>query len=227
MGKIKSLFFLFVFLGLVGCSATAPYVDLRHPVYLVTDKSFFAECEKYSDGPAACKEKRIHEVRRGVNGWYRHFAEPTRPKVFIVASENEIPPDAFNEPIYLRIDKDRCKEGGASDPAACFIFGHNILSSIVFESPRFISPFIAAHEFGHALGRDDNDVPVGIGSVMSYAIPTYVLPIDLEKMCALHAECPPHDQVWCEDSFYDILRCPSSSFEEGDAMRRAREEKNY
>ena len=55
-------------------------------------------------------------------------------------------------------------------------------------------------------------------------MPTYVLPVDITLLCQMHDECPAYNDTWCEGSFYDELRCPSSSFEEGQAALEAYEE---
>jgi hypothetical protein len=87
----------------------------------------------------------------------------------------------------LRIEAGNCgKDKLKRNNAACY---RRSVPEIVFDNPSVITPRIMAHEFGHALGRDDNDVPEGTGSVMSYKKPSRVLPRDIEMMCRLHREC--------------------------------------
>lgn len=218
-GKIP--FFFIIFLGLGGCY-TQPYMNLRQPIYLVTDHSFFSDCQDNPKGPAACKEQRILEVKKGVNDWFKHFQESSRPEVIFVASGDNVPDDSENKPIHLRIQSGYCGSDGEAHPA-CYHHSYDSDPAIVFDNYAEITPLMSAHEFGHALGRDNDDTPEEIGSVMSYSVPTYVLPIDIQLVCDAHDECPPHEDTWCEGGFIDPCRCPSASFEEGEAMREAGE----
>lgn len=208
-------------LGLVGCDYR-PYLDLNEPIYLVTEPSFFAGCEEAAEGQYICQEQRIDEVRKGTEGWFGHFAEPTRPQVVFVASRDAVPVGAQNTPIHLRISSGFCDDSNGKHEA-CFPYGPNKEPAIVFEDKKYIGPMLAAHEFGHALGIDHEDVPEGRNSVMTSTISAYVVPLDIEILCQIHGECPPHENTWCEGSFYDPCRCPSSSFEEGEAKRAAGE----
>jgi len=221
MRQSQTLFFLIMFLGLSGC-VSPPYMNLRQPIYMITDHSFFAGCEEDANGPAACKEWRILQVKRGVSDWFEHFDEPTRPQVIIVASNGDIPDDSENTPIHLQIQSGYCNDSDGAHPA-CYHYSYDSEPSIVFDSHVNIDPFLSAHEFGHALGRDNDDTPEKVGSVMSYSIPTYVLPIDIQMLCELHDECPSHEDTWCEGGFIDPCRCPSASFEEGEALHEAGE----
>lgn len=206
----KALFFFFLFVSPLIFSSDShvrpPLIDLRFPVYLITERSFFLDCDKESalicvNDPAcalaACRKRRIDEVKNGIDDWFKHFAEPTRPRAFIVASRDEIPLGAKNPPIYLRVRSNDCNNRDGTKNSACYFKKDGSEpAAIVFDEPCHIGAQLSAHEFGHALGRDDNDVPTCIGSVMSYTISTDVLPVDMEKMCALHPECPPREENW-------------------------------
>ncbi len=218
-GQRISFFFIF-FLWLGGC-IPKQHIDLRRPIYLITDPSLFSGCKKDIKGPAICKEWRLYQIRKGVNNWFKHFDEPMRPRVFIVPSHDDVPVDATNTVIHLQISKDYCESFNA---AACYHYKYRNESLIVFVSWKDITARVFAHELGHAFGREHDDTPEEIGSVMSYSVPTYVLPVDITLLCQMHDECPAYNDVWCEGSFYDELRCPSSSFEEGQAALEAYEE---
>lgn len=196
MRQPRKLFFLFIFLATVGCTKP-PYLNLRQPIYLVTHKSFFFDCENEVGGLDACRERRIQAVREGIDDWFKHFAEPTRPRAFIVISRNEVPPNNPNPIIHLAIMKGFCRGRNA----ACYFFltKYDFNPLIVFDSADDIDATISAHEFGHALGRSihHDDVPADGGSIMSYYWPTsIVMPADIKTLCRIHDECPPHEEDW-------------------------------
>lgn len=214
----KGVSFILGVLGLAGCEATSPYMDLDQPIYLITEDGFFAGCEEEND-TADCEKGRVREVRNGINDWFKHFAEPTRPQAVFVASQEDVPSDAENTPIHLQITSGLCSE----DAVACYYYEYDSEPIMAFVFLEYVIPIMAAHEFGHALGRDHDDMPAGRKSVMTPKPSAYVVPLDIQILCELHDECPPHESTWCEGGFYDPCRCPSSSFEEGEAMREASE----
>lgn len=218
-GKI-ALFFT-CFFGLIGCDYR-PYMDLNKPIYMITDPSLFAGCEESDDGVEACREERLQIVRNGVDDWFDHFNESSRPQVILVASRREVPVDARNTPIHLRISPGACDDS-CGKHWACFQYGYNQQPAMVFEDVKYLTPRMAAHEFGHVLGVDHEDVPEGRNSVMTRNPSAYVVPLDIDILCQIHDECPPHENTWCEGGFYDPCRCPSASFEDGEAMRAAGE----
>ncbi|TSC83935.1 MAG: hypothetical protein G01um101413_738 [Parcubacteria group bacterium Gr01-1014_13] len=184
-----------------GCSSTqhpdlrpsvfrtsALYLDLRHPVYMLADKSLWLGCDKDPAGDDICRALRVKQINEGVQQWFDYFDKADRPEVAIFFSEEELPSNPKNRVIHLGIDPGgECgKEKLGGSYVACY---RHKIPEIVFDGSSRITPRIMAHEFGHALGRDDNDVPEGTGSVMSYKTPTNVLPLDIEIMCRLHFEC--------------------------------------
>lgn len=196
MRQPGKLLFLFIFLATVGCTKP-PYLNLRQPIYLVTHKSFFFDCENEVGGLDACRERRIQAVREGIDDWFKHFAEPTRPLAFIVASRNEVPRNTPNPIIHLAVLKGFCGKKNA----ACYFFltKYDFNPLMVFDSGDDIDAALAAHEFGHALGRSilHDDVPADVSSIMSYTWPAYtVKPIDIKILCRIHNECPAHEEDW-------------------------------
>ena len=192
LGRI-SLFFI---LCLGGC-VTPSYIHLRQPTYLITTPEFFSGCGDDPRGPAVCKEERIAEVRNGVDDWFRHFDEPTRPQVVIVSSDQDVPSNIGNRPIYLAIIKGFCLKGRA----ACYFFftSFDPRPAMIFDSSDEIISSVVAHEFGHVLGRSifHNDMPKDTESIMSYSFGSLeVLPIDIKILCKIHRECPPHEKDW-------------------------------
>ena len=169
-------------IALGGCGS--PYLDLRYPVYLVPKKSFWAGCDEHPLGPQVCRSGRIGQVFNGVDEWFRYFHPDHRPEVVVVLSANGVPFDAVNGPIYLAVDKNDC----GKDSEACYISRWYKETEIIFMATDKISDFMA-HEFGHALGRDDNDVSKGTVSAMSYDLYGTVTPQDFIMMCRMHHEC--------------------------------------
>jgi hypothetical protein len=165
-----------------------PYLDLRHPIYMVTDKSFWSGCEKDPAGDKLCRAIRIQQIKEGVAQWFDYFDKADRPEISLVFSEEELPSNLKNRVIHLGIDPgSQCgKETLGKGSIACY---RHRIPEIVFQGAGWITPRIMAHEFGHALGRGDNDVPEGTSSVMSYKKQSKVLPLDIEMMCRLHVEC--------------------------------------
>ncbi len=227
---MRALFIIMVFC-VSGCGA--PYFDLTQPIYMVTDDSFWTGCP--TDDPVAykdCQTFRVAQVEEGINQWFSHFAEATRPRVIIYRHLKDIPSDRFNVTIvHLRVSDSICEEIQNHTVGACYLYGFFVEKAIVFVRPEYISVFLAAHEFGHVLNRSDdhNDMPPGIYSVMSYTLPSfllgaafYVLPIDIDLVCEIHSECPVRDSSgWCEGGFYDPCLCPSVSVEDGVTKRNA------
>ena len=181
------------YIAFVSSCAKPPYMDLRHPFYLVTDQSFWSGCDKDPAGVEACHTFRVKQINDGIKQWFEYFDVATRPQAMVFDSEEEAPSGPVNSIIYLRIQAGFCgKDKIGESNAACYASGLTSKSDgpeIVFEKPLWITPRIMAHEFGHALSRDDNDVPEGTGSVMSHKIQTNVLPLDINMMCHLHCEC--------------------------------------
>lgn len=196
-----------------------PYLNLRKPIYLVTDPSFWSACENDPAGYENCRALRIEQVSAGVNDWFKHFDAADRPRVTILYSKADLPSYPSNDPIYLKIKPGGCRtDGDKFNPPACYEHTPFSPLAIIFDSPEEIEPHFA-HEFGHALGRDHDDMPKGVYSVMSYKLDSsYVLPVDIQIMCEAHHECPPHEDTWCVGGFWDECRCPSASYEEGENL---------
>ena len=197
------------------------YISLQKPIYLVADPSFWTVCAKHPALAKTCRSVVTQIVRDGINSWLKHFNADKRPELVIVDSSKDVPALA-NTPIHLRIIKNGCVLEDGAHPA-CYRTDMDVLQAIVFSEPNSISTRLVTHEFGHALGRiyTHNDMPKGKYSVMSYNLPSgYVLPLDIQIMCATHTECPPHEDTWCEGGFFDKCRCPSTSYEEGETLRQ-------
>ncbi len=157
------------------------YYDLRQPIYLVVDESFWSGCEK----DAVCRASRIRQIHGGIDEWIDYFDGASRPQVLIFSSEDKLPEEGVNKIIHMQLQPDIC----GKTALACW-FAHTKPPKIVFAHQQWITAQIMAHEFGHVLGRDDNDVPEGTKSIMSYQTQKVVEPLDFEMMCKLHAECP-------------------------------------
>lgn len=219
---MRAILIALVVVGLGGCDGR-PYMKLDEPVYLVVTPSFSVGCENDVVGYEACRANRILKVKNGANEWFKHFDEATtRPQVVIVDSREELPPNPVNEVVYLKVEHNSCWSEGKYHHA-CFYYEYGESPELRFDGPADIIPNLIAHEFGHMLGLDHDDVAEGTYSIMSPSVQTYVLPTDIDLLCEMHAECPPHKNVWCEGEFYDPCRCPSASFEEGAAMLAAGE----
>ncbi len=190
---------LFIFLNLFGCGTrivpdrvrskqkrSVPDVDLSKSIYFIPQPSFWSGCETSWMSDKLCRFIRAEQVRNGVNAWLEYLDPSNRPAVVIFPYDGrDIPFDNIGNVIYLSIDKDGCKESKAENAIACYFYKQR---KIVFIAAEHIGS-TSAHEFGHALGRGDNDVPEGTPSVMSYKHPVQVSPLDFEMMCRLHVEC--------------------------------------
>lgn len=212
MRRGKVLFFLILFLGLGSCAKQtlvrpqpptpldlppALYLDLRQPIYLIADPSFFSGCEKESFGPKLCQAERMDTMRSGINDWFGHFYGPFRPRAYIMRSYAGIPVDVANRPIHLRIKKGFCDQHAPGSTSwACYYYPANSDPFIVFDSAIRITSRIAAHEFGHALGCGHNEEPEGGRSVMRSLPDSDVMPVDLKIFCQIHKECPAHEEKW-------------------------------
>lgn len=205
---MRAILISVVLFALAGCNP--PHFDLSEPIYLVPEKSFWNGCEDDPAGWLTCHDNRMDSVYNGVNDWFKHFAEPTRPKVIIVYPEENVPDDAVNEPIKLRIGGDRNCDG---DWSACYSWtiGHH--PAIVFRKAEYIQSSFTAHEFGHAIWRINH--VEGRRSIMTNPISFYTAPLDVSEMCAANGTCPLHEDTWCVGTFDDLCRCPSDSPEDG------------
>lgn len=182
-------FILATLFVLTTCGCGGPYMNLRQPIYLVPRENFWSGCESDPDGYKACQSLRVKQVNIGINAWLNYFDKHSRPVVIVVASNQDVPFYTVNEPIYLGIDKDYCEEVfDGRKCEACYRYSWYRNTEIIFSSAENIATAMD-HEFGHVLGRDDNDVPKGTTSVMSYSHPGAVSPLDFAMMCRLHREC--------------------------------------
>lgn len=169
---------------------------MRKPIYFVTDQSFWSGCNDFPDSNEACRTLRIEQINNGINEWFNYFNEAVRPQIVIVYSNADLPSNAANKPIYLKIKKDYCGQDNEKKTyPACHKVQLDSPHTIIFDSPEEIAPHIA-HEFGHALGRKHNDMPEGAYSIMSYLFQSpHVLPLDIKIMCETHTECPPTKNI--------------------------------
>lgn len=168
------------------------FINVRKPIYLVAESSFWSGCDNHPDGDSVCRALRVEQVLEGAREWFNYFDEADRPMVIFAYSTAEVPARTVNAPIYLKIEKDYCgfTEEKIAYPA-CYKNYFGSPPAIIFDLPEEIAPHIA-HEFGHALGRKHNDMPEEAFSIMSYIQQAFhVLPIDIKIMCQTHTECPP------------------------------------
>lgn len=177
-----------------------PYFDLRQPVYVYADESFWLGCEGDAAGDEACRNFRIKEIYKGFDQWFRYFLKFNRPKAIFVLTDKDMPEHPVNPVIHLGISEDFCGDADIVEtivpkPAgACYswdkdeFISHNTVR-IVFKNITQLYDRTVAHEIGHAFGRGHRDLPRGTGSVMSYHKKTDVTPLDLKTMCKMHHEC--------------------------------------
>ncbi len=215
---MRSFFIAITLVVICGCRTSYPYMNLRRPIYMMTDKSLWVGCKKDPTGETACRKFRVSQIQDGVDEWFRHFDEPTRPQVIIVSSKSELPRDLFNAVIYLRIQLGGCSayyDGDGVMPGACYQVKRDSTPEIIFEEPDDVCASLVEHEFGHVLGLKHMDPKKEIFSIMLPVVlpESYVMPVDVDAVCKLHAECPPHEDTGGECWLYDEDRCPSYSFE--------------
>lgn len=210
-------------IGIISRGCAEAHIDLREPIYLVIDESFWHDCKYDPETQDECRESRVNEIRDGADSWFKHFDGATRPKVVIVYSKSDVPFNPVNDPIHIRLKKDYCGMTRLGNMAgACYQDNPWSSPSITFSSPENTNHATFAHELGHALGRRGDgrldDVSSEVYSIMAYSPrdSDYVLPTDIKILCKMHPECPPHEDTWCEGGFWDDNRCPSYSYEEGE-----------
>lgn len=213
------LIIFFSSLDYTGCASN--YINLRQPIYLVIDESFWSECDFDPDTYEACRESRLQQLNEGADDWFKHFDEAARPKMVIVYSQADLPSNPVNNPIYIKIQPGFCPiTTGNKDAVACY----TDKPAIIFDLPEYIALDLVAHELGHAFGREGkkhNDMPKNTYSVMSYTLRSdHVIPTDIKILCETHSECPPHEDTWCQGEFWDKCRCPSASYEDGEKIRK-------
>ncbi len=200
-----------------GCAET--HIDLREPIYLVIEESFWSGCEYDPENEEACRASRIKEITDGANEWFKHFNDAAQPKIVIVYSEADLPFLPENEPIHVKIQNNTCGFNlvKTRTTLACYQEKYWSRPVITFYLPDDISAAIFAHELGHAFGRGHIDTSKDVYSIMSYTHDSgHVTPTDIKILCEMHPECPPHEDTWCQGGFWDKDRCPSSSYEEGE-----------
>lgn len=198
--------------GLLGCGQ--PFFDLREPIYLVAEDSFWQGCNEDPDGYEACAAERSAIIYESVDMWFRHWPAETRPRAIFIGREQDIP--GSNKPVYLKIDETECRSSPGAIAASCFSWGSADPVKIIFKEPKYITVYIMTHEFGHVLGLDDNSVPDEKVSIMSYGLwEVCVVPLDIEMVCEIHPEVECPVVAWCEGAFAYKYHCPSASPEEG------------
>lgn len=205
---MRSFFIAVVFVAMCGCAKSSyvtplppadvvvdTYLDLRAPIYIVVEPSFWSGCKLDPAGDEVCRNLRFKQFSDGVNQWFGYFEKATRPQVVFVNSTAELPLERVNPIIRLRIKSDACLyDNGKRYHEACFYAVNSYSSYIAFRSSAHIFPGLAAHELGHALDRNHDDMPTGATSIMLPVVEreARVLLRDIDLLCKIHAECPPH-----------------------------------
>ncbi|OGH91908.1 MAG: hypothetical protein A2534_00225 [Candidatus Magasanikbacteria bacterium RIFOXYD2_FULL_39_9] len=189
-------------LWLGGCGTGKAYVNLRKPIYLVTEDSFFTGCEKDPAGSGACRESRSQIVRDGVMLWLNHFEKDVRPFVGIVSNRDLVPFGTTNQPIHIMVMPGGCDEVSKKKTILACYFGGDWFSephiNFTNTAPDHIAANVVAHEFGHALlGSEHYDNEDGTLSIMSEAVPIggVVVSTDIDRLCWIHKECPKRKPV--------------------------------
>lgn len=194
-----------------GIAKQANYQNLRGPIYLVLEPSLFKDCDKNPATASTCRQGREFIFEAGINDWFKHFAESDRPEAKIVYSPEEVPANSVNRPIHVSMDENGCHLEDKEQHPACFYSDSQYPKIVLTESAAFTIP-TASHEIGHAFGLNHPEDEKTYSIMSPHGKGNRVLPIDMVTLCALHNECPPHDETWCKGAFYDKCRCPSESF---------------
>ncbi len=195
------------------------YQNLHEIIYLMLDPSLWVDCDKNPATSRSCRQDRELIIVAGTTEWFKHFPETYRPRAKIVFSLDEVPADAVNRPIHVIMDTNGCNLADNEQHPACFSLDSGYPKIVFAESGAFTIP-TAAHEFGHSLGLNHPGNESTFSIMSPHGRGNMVLPIDMVTLCALHSECPPHDETWCEGTFYNECRCPSESFEDSETKHK-------
>ncbi len=194
-----------------GESATPLTLDLREPVYLVPDESFFAGCDsRYSIDEMTCRQSRINTVEVAVESWQKRL--PVSSSNISVVVVEDAPALLHNRLVHLSVRANGCSE--VHLPATLTLLAcYKRYGEIVFLSVENITLKVTAHELGHAFGLDhfgDNIVNSNCQKpIMSEPIGSdRVTTVDVNELCRLHPElaCGYREET-LYDGFYHAMEC--------------------
>lgn len=180
---------------LFGC-VHFPQMDLRQPIYLVLDDSLFVYCKGTPAEVGECRAYISSQIQVGVWQWQQFFVG-SLPLFVLVTAVSQVPANAINLPVEIRVWPKVCKETAQNPVDACYIApGYFTNAAIVFSRLANLRPALIAHELGHVLVGNARHYNSNLPSIMQDgSLAEEVQARDVEWVCSFHAKCPVRQEL--------------------------------